>query len=96
MYTFKEHLGNCQGLGVMNLEAKGQRGKLCCQFLGKQRKKNRIQSKVGEKFTTTRDCFMVLCLFLFRLCISKLQPTHRVDHIPFLCASSKDSCPGRV
>lgn len=28
MYTFKEHLGNCPGVVIMDLEAEGQTGKL--------------------------------------------------------------------
>lgn len=73
MYTFKEHIGNCQGVGIMNLEAKGQRGTLYCQFLGKQRKKRQDADQGGGEVHNYKRLFHgAKCLLLFRFCISKL------------------------
>lgn len=64
MHTFKKHVGNCQGVVIMNLEAEGQRGKLDCQdqaFPEKESKggKTECRASGGEVKFTPRN-FLVL------------------------------------
>lgn len=82
VYAFTEHLGNCQGVVIMNLEADRQGGKQDYQvqaFPEKTSKgrKTGWRSKVEEMSYKSGGCFLVLGLFLFSFCILELQSTHK-------------------